>query len=55
MIEKLKTLIFKIGIVKVANDLGYRSPATISYWIKINRVPIIAEQKVTQYLKGLKK
>lgn len=53
MLKKIKKAISKHGILKVANDLGYRSHATIFYWIKINKIPNLAKEKVKQYLKGL--
>lgn len=52
MIKKLVRLINQIGIVAVADELGYRSTQTIRNWIKQNRVPQTAQLKVQSYLKG---
>jgi hypothetical protein len=50
MLQKLKKVIKKHGIVKVANDLGYKSTSTISYWIINGEIPRLALDKVKDYL-----
>lgn len=51
MLDKLKVLIKKYGIVKVSNDLGYKSINSIGQWIKNNRIPDKALINVRLYLK----
>lgn len=51
MLEKLKKIIKKHGVAKVASDLGYRSSMAVYGWVKKGKIPSIAEEKVKQYLK----
>jgi hypothetical protein len=54
MLKKLELAIRKRGIMRVSIDLGYKSTAAISKWLKDQRVPPIAIEKVNTYLKGIK-
>lgn len=50
MLGKLKKIIEKEGMLKVSNDLGYRSQTTITNWIRNNKIPNVAKAKVETYL-----
>jgi hypothetical protein len=47
---KLKKIIEKEGMPKVASDLGYRSNTTITNWINKKKIPKVAVAKVEKYL-----
>lgn len=50
MLAKLKRVIKKDGILKVANDLGYKTQGTIYKWIRNNEIPRLAQDRVKRYL-----
>ena len=50
MLRELKKVIKAKGIVKVADDLGYRSLNTINLWIKNKKIPDTATERVKKYL-----
>lgn len=51
MLRKLELVIRKRGIMRVSVELGYKSTAAVSKWIKDQRIPPIAIEKVGSYLK----
>ena len=51
MLRKLELVIRKKGIMRVSVELGYKSTAAVSKWIKDQRIPPIAIEKVDSYLK----
>ena len=51
MLRKLELVIRKRGIMRVSVELGYKSKAAVSKWIKDQRIPPIAIEKVGYYLK----
>ena len=54
MLNKLKKLISKHGIVTVTFKLGYRSPNTVLHWVNNGAIPEIAKEKVGKLIKDLK-
>lgn len=53
MLRKLELVIRKRGIMRVSVELGYKSTAAVSKWIKDQRIPPIAIEKVGSYLKNV--
>lgn len=51
MLREIKKAIKILGITKVAYMMGYRSPCTISHWIKNKRVPRLAQERVREFLR----
>lgn len=55
MLEQLKAVIQAKGMIKVTNDLGYRSSTTLRKWFNNGEIPKLAEARVKKYLaKGRK-
>jgi hypothetical protein len=52
MLKKLELLIKKRGIMRVSVDLGYKSTAAVSRWVRDQRIPPIAIEKTSSYLKA---
>lgn len=50
MLSKLKKIIKKKGLLYVALGLGYSSDGAVRVWIKQNRLPSLAGQKVMAFL-----
>lgn len=50
MLERLKKKIKKKGIACVASEMKYKSETTLRKWIRTNRIPPIAHEKVKNYL-----
>lgn len=50
MLKQLERLVKKLGITKVASDLGYRSATTVRRWIVTGEIPELAKVKVKSYL-----
>ena len=44
----LKTLLLRHGLAKVSVMLGYRSQSTISHWLRNNKIPSLAIDKVKE-------
>ena len=51
MLRKLEIVIRRRGMMRVSLELGYKSTAAVSKWIKDQRVPPIAIEKLDAYLK----
>jgi len=51
MYNKIKLAIDIMGLMEVASRLGYRSPWTLSHWLKNKKIPGIATDKVLKFLK----
>jgi len=54
MLKQLQRVIDRIGITRVATDLGYRSTTTIRNWFNRETIPVLARKKVEIYLKKQK-
>jgi hypothetical protein len=52
MIREIKKLAQLHGVSKLSADLGYRSPATIYWWLRTNKIPDTAKVRVREYLEG---
>jgi hypothetical protein len=55
MLKKLKRTIKEVGITRVTSDLGYRSLNTINLWIKNDKIPTTAKERVKNYLDKVSK
>jgi hypothetical protein len=51
MLKKLEIVIKKRGMLRVSLELNYKTTAAVSKWVKDQRVPPIAIEKVSLYLK----
>lgn len=52
MLAKLKKLIKKHGIMRVSDELGYKTTGAIYKWLRNNEIPRLAQFRVKQYLKN---
>jgi DNA-binding LacI/PurR family transcriptional regulator len=53
MLNKLKKLIKRHGIVVITGRLGYRSTQTVTHWLNNNHIPELAREKVKNLIKEL--
>lgn len=51
MIRQLKKIVELHGVSYVASQLGFRSNETIYKWFRDNRIPIIREKQVREFIR----